>query len=265
MRRLPWFAWLSIGLAVTAVVVIVAIYAPGNAPPDYTGPPRAAIVDQLSVMRVNEAFITEITTELEEFGFEVDLYQGEEVDVDFYRTLPARGYRLLILRSHSGVMKRDEGSIKKTVLFTNEDYTTGAHQIDQIFGRLPMARVSEDDPMIFAIAPTFVTESMEGEFDDTFIIMMGCEGITVLDLAEAFIEKGASAYLAWDEIVGLRYVDEATPYLLRQLCSERLTIAEAVASTMDKEEGIGPDPRYGAALKYFPSEIGDTTLPEPTP
>jgi len=62
--------------------------------------------------------------------------------------------------------------------------------------------------------------------------------------------------------VDLYYVDEATPYLMNQLCSEKLTIKEAVESTMAV---IGPDPQYGADLKYYYdllSQNGDKTLKE---
>jgi hypothetical protein len=38
-----------------------------------------------------------------------------------------------------------------------------------------------------------------------------------------------------------------------------VTIKEAVDSTMDV---IGPDPKYGAELKYYPSGTGDKTLEE---
>jgi len=52
-------------------------------------------------------------------------------------------------------------------------------------------------------------------------------------------------------------VDRATAYLVRQLCSEGLTIEEAVANTMTH---IGPDPQYKAELKYYPSGSGGKTL-----
>ncbi len=83
----------------------------------------------------------------------------------------------------------------------------------------------------------------------------------ITDLAEAFVEKGASAYLAWNASVDLDYVDKATSYLIEQLCSEKATINEAVDGTMDV---IGPDPRYKAVLKYYPARNGDKTLEELT-
>jgi hypothetical protein len=125
-------------------------------------------------------------------------------------------------------------------------------------------------PMMFGITPEFVraqsvvgqATDMDGRFDDTVVIMMGCSGIAMDDMARAFVDKGASVCLAWDRSVELYYVDNATPYLMNQLCSEELTIREAVANTMDF---VGPDPNYGAELKcyYDPaSHNGDKTLEE---
>jgi len=104
-RGWPWFAWLLIALAIAGVVVIVRIYPMGQPSPDNVGKPRAVIVDQLSSFRENEAFITEVTGELEDYGFEVDLYQGDNITVDFYRQLPTHGYKLIIFRAHSGLLE----------------------------------------------------------------------------------------------------------------------------------------------------------------
>ena len=252
---LPRFAWPLIALAIAGIVLLIVV--PGRTPPAYTGPPRAAIVDQLSVLQVNEAFITEITRELEEYGLEVDLYQGDEIDVNFYRELPTRGYKLIIFRAHSGILGEHEVVHYQTLLFTNEEYSKAKHWPDQFAGRLHMATVGDDHPMVFGIPPEFITDGMNGRFDDTVVIMMGCSGIHLPDLAKAFIEKGASVYMAWNATVDLHYVDKATPYLVRQLCSEKATIQEAVANTMAE---IGPDPRYSAELHYYPSRIGSNTL-----
>jgi len=249
-------------LAVAGLAVFVRIYATGQPPPDNVATPRAAIVDQLSSIQVNEAFIAEITRELEEYGFQVDLYQGDEIDVDFYRELPTHGYKLIVFRAHSGIVAEHEEIHWQTLLFTNEIYSRARHWADQFDGRLAMATVGEGYPMVFGIPPQFITESMKGNFDDTVIIMMGCSGIHMRDLAQAFIEKGASAYLAWNATVDLYYVDEATAYLVRQLCSEELTINEAVDSTMAV---IGLDPQYQAGLEYYPLGIGDRTLEKPAP
>ena len=234
----------------------------GEPSPDNVGELRAVIVDQLSSLQENEDFIGNVTRQLEDYGFEVDLYQGEDITVEFYRQLPEHGYKLIILRAHSGLLAEDEEIVMQTTLFTNEEYSQLKHYAEQLDDRLVMARVGQGYPMVFGIPPKFIRESMEGKFDDAVVIMMGCSGLFLKDLAEAFVAKGASLYLAWNGTVELNYVDYATPHLMKQLCSGNLTIKEAVDSTM---AGIGPDPEYGADLKYYYdplSQNGDKTLKE---
>jgi len=218
---------------------------------------RAAIIDQLYSIQPNKAFIRETTDVLGACGFEVDLYQGDEVNVDFYRQLPGCGYKLIIFRAHSGLLGSKGKIVKRTCLFTNEPYSESKHISEQLSDQLAMARIDEHHPWVFGIGSEFVTQNMKGEFDNALIIMMGCSCIYLPDLAEAFVEKGASAYLAWDASVSLDYVDKATLYLIKQLCVEKVTTKKAVTSTMNV---VGPDPKYKAVLKYFPQSSGDETL-----
>jgi len=260
LGSLPWFAWLFIALAIAGIVVFVRVWPMGPPSPNDSGKPRAAIVDQLYNLQENQAFITEVTRELEDYGFEVDLHQGDDITVDFYRGLAGYGYRLIVFRAHSGLVIEDGQVLPKTLLFTNEEYSAGRYSYEQIDDRLGKGSAGEDYPMMFGITAKFVTSrSMPGEFEDTVIIMMGCSGIYYTDMAEAFVAKGASVYLGWHGSVNLHYVDEAAPYLIRELCSENATIEEAVDSTM---EVIGPDPRYLAELRYYPPRQGDKTLQE---
>ena len=252
-KGLPWFAWLFIALAIAGIVVAVRIYAIGQPSPDNLGKPRAAIIDQLYNLQPNEAFITNVTAELEDYGFAVDLCQGNNVTVDFYRELPTRGYRLIIFRAHSGML----AGINKTVLFTNEEYSADRYPKEQLFDQLLIGTAGPGQPVMFGITASFVARSMKGYFDDTVIVIMGCGGIYLADLAQAFVDKGASAYLAWDLSVLLDYVDRATLYLIGQLCSENATVEAAVDETMHV---IGRDPEYDAELQYYPSGTGNRTL-----
>jgi hypothetical protein len=261
-KGLPWFAWLLIALGIAGIVVFVRFYLLGQPSPDNVGELRAVIVDQLSSIRENEEFVANVTGELEGYGFEVDLYQGRNVTVDLYRQLATHGYKLIIFRAHSGLLAENEETKDRTVLFTNEEYSQLKHYAEQLDDRLVMARVGEGYPMVFGIPPKFISESMKGRFDDAVVIMMGCSGLFMRDLAEAFVGKGASVYIAWNGTVELYYVDQATPYLVRQLCSGNVTVKEAVDSTM---EVIGPDPEHKAGLDYYPaypSDSGDKTLQE---
>jgi hypothetical protein len=258
-KGLPWFAWLIVALGIAGIIAFVRIYPIGQPSPDSVGELRAVIVDQLSSLQENETFITNVTKELEDYGFEVVLYQGDEITVDFYRQLPTHGYKLIIFRAHSGLLAEDEKVDYRTTLFTNEEYSMAKYVVEQLHDQLVMARVGEGYPMVFGIPPKFIRESMNGKFDDTVVIMMGCSGLFLEDLAEAFVDKDASVYIAWNGTVELYYVDEATPYLIKQLCSGNLTIEEAVDGTMDV---IGPDPEHGGGLKYYPLGNGDKTMEE---
>ena len=266
-----WYAWLLIAIGVAGIVFFIRTVPMSQSRLDHAGNATAAIIDQLSAsFQENEQFVANVTRELEDYGFEVDVFRGNNITVDFYRQLPTHGYKLIIFRAHSGLLEQDGEVMPRTVLFTNEQYSESRYPIEQVYGQLTMGGACQGCPMMFGITPDFVRaegvigqdKDMAGRFDDTVIVMMGCSGIALLDMAEAFIDKGASVYLAWDRSVELYYVDEATPYLIHQLCSEELTVREAVDSTMDV---IGTDPNYGAEFQYYydpASHNGDKTLEE---
>jgi len=258
-RGLPWSAWLGIGLAVVAIVVLVCILPKGETDnPTNSGEPRAAIIDQLYAFdHQNQKLIDGVTVILEGDGFKVDLYQGDEVTVDFYRKLPEQGYKLVIFRAHSGVIKAEGGAVVKTSLFTSEGYSPNKYVREQLNEELVQACVDEGYSFYFAIDSKFITDRMKGHFDDTVIIVTGCSCLYLQDLAQAFIDKGASAYLAWDRTVSLDYVDDATMGLVQNLISEGLSIQQAVTRTMEEK---GADPEWGAVLKYYPKDSGSKTV-----
>ncbi len=256
LRTQPTLASFLLAFLTTSLLILPACF---QAPTTPAEPPKAAIVDQLYNLQPNEAFISEVTKELEDYGFAVALYQGDEVTVDLYRQLPSYGYKLIIFRAHSGLLGSKEETIERTCLFTNEPYSQTKHIAEQLSDQLAMARIDEHHPWVFGIGDEFVTQSMTGRFDNTIIVMMGCSCLYLDDLAQAFIDKGASAYLAWDGTVNLDYVDEATPHLIRQLCIKKVSIKKAVTSAMNV---VGPDPQYKAVLGYFPTSSGGKTLKE---
>ena len=221
--------------------------------------PRAAIIDQLCVLTPNQAFIEQTTRQLEEYGFKVDVYPGDTVTVDLYRELPSYGYKLIIFRVHSGLLGVDPKVINRTWLYTAEPYTKTSHVIEQFDDQVTYAKTHEDAPWFFAISAKFIDKSVEGQFPKTAIIMMGCDCLHFEDFAQAFIQKGASTYIAWDASVMLDYVDDATPVLIEKLCSDRLTVKEAVDQTMSEK---GADPDFGSVLKYYPEQSGQHTLAE---
>lgn len=221
-------------------------------------PPKAALIDHLSFSSPppNENLKTQCKTILENADFDYSYYEGERVTVDFYRNLPKYGYSLIILRVHSAVIKDEKGNPTNLIgLFTSEVYneTTVSQEYlsDLHEGRLALARLFADkDTYYFGITPWFVKFCMKGNFTDTVIIMMGCDGLNHTSMAEAFVQRGAKVYLSWTGPVTINHTDDAAIHLLQSLLEQNQTIRTAV-------ELINPDPTYKSKLDYYPKEVGD--------
>ena len=253
------FLWVAIAVGIVAAVLLVRT-SPTDEGSSGSEELTAAIIDQLYAFdHPNQEFIERATDTLESYGFKVDLYQGDEVTVDLYRNLPRHGYEFIIFRAHSGLIKAKGEKVIKTSLFTSEGYSRIKYVKEQLNEELVKASVGEGYPFYFAIGSKFITNRMKGQFDGTIIIMTGCSGLYFDDLAQAFTDKGASTYVAWDHAVGVDYVDAATTALVENLCIEGLTIDEAVAKTMEEK---GQDPDWGAVLKYYPEDGGSKTIDE---
>ncbi|MEM3786691.1 MAG: hypothetical protein QXZ59_04845, partial [Nitrososphaeria archaeon] len=210
--------------------------------------PKAAIVDHLSLTFPNQTFIETATNILEQAGYSVDYYPGEKVTVEFYRNLPTHGYKIIILRVHSSAAELQGEEFVETPVgfFTSEPYSQTKYIYEQLTDQLVMASYTmPQPPYYFAIVPKFVTSSMKGTFQNTVIVMMGCEGLNNTKMAEAFIEKGAKAYIGWKGSVSASHTDAATTILLQHLITHKQTIKQAVENT-NKE--AGPDPACNSVL-----------------
>jgi len=93
----------------------------------------------------------------------------------------------------------------------------------------------------------FVKEDLGG----ALVILMGCDGLAATDLAHAFVDAGAAAYVSWDGPVSLGHTDRATLCLLEALTAESMTLGEALTYT---DAQVGPDPDYNSTLLLYPEE-----------
>ena len=248
-----------------ALILLVALLLPvgcGNPPDDNNGIPKAAIVDQLYLLEPNPSFIAEATQMLETAGFKVDVWQGADITVDFYRKLSTMGYRFILFRVHSGVLLQLKGEevveMKNTYFFTSENYTSTRYVADQLSDKVSYAIMAENSPNIFAVNSEFFKDA-KGNYNRTVILAMGCESYRYDDLPIAFVEKGASAYIGWSGVVTLEHVDKVTLDLLKNLCIGGMPIADAVSVTMTD---LGPDPYFDSFLKIYPQESGSQTVNE---
>jgi len=194
---------------------------------------------------------------LEAAGFDVTYYSGESVSVDFYRNLVSHNYGLIVFRVHSAII----GTSTDLGLFTSEledesKYNTPSapYYDDVVNKRIVRAYFPDDPTQYFAIAPGFIEKY--GNFQNTTIIMMGCDGIKYDAMAEAFRRKGAKICIGWDGLVSAPHTDRGTTCLLQHLAQGN-TVAWAVEKTMEE---VGPDPEYESRLKHYPQELPEATL-----
>jgi len=238
--------------AAVAVGVTVLLVRSADSP---TAAKTAAIVDQLSLSQPNPDFIAAARTLLTQASYLVDYFPGEQVTVEFYRTLPTRGYDLILLRVHAGITTGVEASTGDRTeteymsLFTGEPYAPGKYAEE--LNRLGRAVYYEGADPLFGIGPRFIEESMEGRFDGTLIIMMGCDGLRSRRTAEAFLNRGAEAFVSWSRPVTAAHTDAATERLLDRLLQVNVSTAEAVRQTAEE---VGPDPIYGGELRVLAAE-----------
>jgi hypothetical protein len=228
-------------------------FKPANSNPEL----KAAVVDQLGLTAPNETFLQTAASILTEANYTVDYYSGENVTVNFYRYLPTGGYKLILLRVHSAPFVKDGKEVSIVNLFTSEPYTTSKYVSEQTNDELVTALYYEGSPEYFAITPSFIEKCMKGSFSNATIIMMGCDGLKYATTAQAFIEKGAKAYISWDAPVSSSHTDTATTNLLQHLLTERQTIEESISQTF---KDVGYDPIYFSQLAYYPSEAGEQTI-----
>jgi hypothetical protein len=125
--------------------------------------------------------------------------------------------------------------------------TTSAPYRDDVFNnRIVRANLTNDPTPYFAIAPGFIEKY--GKFQNTIIIMMGCDSLKYNVMAEAFRQEGAKVCIGWNGLVRPPYTDHATICLLQHL-TQGNTVEEAVDKTMDE---VGPDQEFESELKYYP-------------
>jgi hypothetical protein len=186
---------------------------------------------------------------LEQAGYLVDGFEGEEITVEFYSGLPLRDYDLVILRVHSGLAEFHGELTDYVGLFSGEPYSERKYAKEEATGIVGRATYYESGPAYFGIGPDFIESGMTGKLHGATIIMMGCDGLKSDMTAQAFIRKGAKVVVGWSGPVSARHTDAATELLLRHLLLDGLTVREAVARTMAE---AGPDPEYDSELLMYP-------------
>lgn len=216
----------------------------------------AAIIDQVAIEGLfNPEFNDTITILLAASGFDVKYYPGEDVTVDFYKTLPSKGGRVILIRAHSAV-REDNVSVD---LFTSEPFMEGKYY--EYGKQISRAQFLISNNEYFAIGPTFVQNSlnpsMKGIFADSLIVLMGCNSLSKTTMAEALVSRGAKVVLGWMDLVELSDTDASTIELFQYL------LAETPYTVQGAVNKINESPHFvGATMDYYPKDAGNYIVPK---
>lgn len=210
--------------------------------------PTAVIVDPISTTLGDKNFTQNCTNLLEAAGYTVKTYEAEEATVESIRSI--RGCTLLILRVHSSVF--NDG----VWFFTGEPYSTTRYVPEQLSNDLHVGRTPLMEGLTFAVGASFINRNLRNGLQGALVVLMGCDGLRRLDLAEAFIDAGAAAYVGWDGPITIQQTDEATISLLRGLVKEGASLQEGIdffpPSVVDG---------FNSTLRYHPADAGNYRLP----
>ena len=197
-------------------------------------PPRAVILDALNKTS-GPGFTVGCASLLQSHGYAVDIHKGADVTVEAVKGL--RGYRIIVLRVHSGVF---EGG---AWLFTGEEYSGSEHVVEQLSGEAHMSRNLNDPRLMFAVGSGFVRHYLGG-LDGCLVVLMGCDGLAVDDLASALCGAGASAVVGWGGAVALDETDEAVLFVLGEVLE-----GTSLGAAVDDVNTLGG---YGSPLLVYP-------------
>jgi hypothetical protein len=214
-------------------------------------PLKAALIDQVAVKEPDPYLVSNVTSTLNRVGYTIDYYGVDNTTVDLFRSLPSKGYGIIILREHSADLTGDV-----IALVTSEPFDSGKHVNEQLTGQVINTQVNNTD--YFGITPTFVRESMQGTFPNTILIVMGCAGLANSEMAQAFVTRGAQVYISWDKIVRTNQSDGGAILLLQSMTTGH-KVDEAVtwATENSPSNTVYSSP---SRLEYYPLDQGELVL-----
>jgi hypothetical protein len=230
--------------------------------PPQPSQPKAALIDQLGSSKLstfsrhqNQTFVA-TAEELLYARFSAVDYYSDNASVDNYKSLSSQGYKLIIWRVHSAL----DLNSKYIAISTSERY--GSKSYDQYSSdQLTLCNITGDPRLYFAITPKFIEECMNGRFEDTVIVLMSCNGLKkeYEKTAEAFIQKGAKAFISWDGWIESRDNDQAITLLLQYLIIQNSTVGEAV-SRIPSFVSLAYE---SSKLDYYPhTDVAGYTIPD---
>jgi hypothetical protein len=204
---------------------------------------------------------------LQNHGFNVSYY-NETLDVNFFKNLATSNYGLIILRDHSA-LRNDSSTVD---LFTSERYVPGVHDQDLGNGLLALGEFYYKPSEQYLVLSSLFVENLPGRFPNSIVIAMGCQSLKpgCQQMAQAFLDKGAKAYIGWSDIVFPPDTDTETMRLIRMLLDENMTIGDAVRGTHTYTYSGTPSPysneiiNVKSEMRFYPQSQDPLTVSELT-
>jgi len=195
---------------------------------------NAAIIDQLGESDPslsNSTFVESVTNLLESRNFTVTYY-NKTLDVNFFKGLAKYNYGIIVLRVHSA-LREDNSTVD---LFTSEkydpNYDSNKYRSERDNGLLTIGEyLYTPGKYYFAVTPNFI-KNLEGRFPKSIIIAMGCWSLKqgCEQMAMAFLDKGAKAYVGWTDIVLPKDTDHETARFIEMFLNRNKTLDSAVST-----------------------------------
>ncbi len=189
----------------------------------------AVIIDQLYGDNLDYGFSMKTRALLMSNGYDVRLYQGEDVTLDLFYGVDW-SVDIVVLRMHSGVFDN------RTWLFTHEEYDSSKHVLEQLSREANIGICGSVEYPVFTVSSGFFERSIE--FDGGLVVVMGCNGLEVDDLGSALMGCGAGAVVGWSGAVTIEETDEV---ILRFM--ERVIDGDSIGQSVE-----------GTGLVIFPAD-----------
>jgi len=162
-----------------------------------------------------------------------------DLTIEQFNSLASLHYRLIIFRVHSG----------PDSIGMRQKYSTWLYIDDQLNDEVGAIRLQKGE-VAMTVTAKFVANKMSGTFPRSPIVLIeGCGTLADTGLAEAFMKRGAVAFVGWDGTVTLSHADIVTEKVLEKLLVKKETLGNSITESMKE---AGADPFTGARLSYYP-------------
>ena len=259
MRADRRLGMITVAALIIAVALAVAVFSSHHGSPRSSGESvkKALIYDSLYREYPNQKLLGNLTSTLRMHGYSIDIYLGENASLGPLENITH--YSLVIVRAHGAFNNNPSigypvGTYIYTGLHVDEALKMYGKDAEKLADRGYLAEGVIPPPGMpltkenLAKLPKYVTVSprfFRGAFPRGAIVFYsGCYGLDDDTLGNVFLDKGASAYIAWHGNVTWSHMDRALEVFVAKLLSgENARRAAAETNVL-----VGPDPSSKARL-----------------